>query len=141
MRVLYSTQSVVEFDGQHYYSNPVQATYKRYLTLGDDITVFSYLKKTDKPKSDFVDDGAVRSSFAKKVNSLGSLLRRDSAKNDRLAERLVKEADVCVCHVPCNHSYQVIKYAGRRICNRFSWTNKKANNKNAPFNTGITAHR
>lgn len=111
MRVLYSTQSVVEFDGQHYYSNPVQATYKRYLTLGDDITVFSYLKKTDKPKSDFVDDGAVRFSFAKKVNSLGSLLRRDSAKNDRLAERLVKEADVCVCHVPCNHSYQVIKYA------------------------------
>ena len=111
MKVLYSTQSVVEYDGQHYYSNPVQATYKRYLALGEDITVFSYLKKTDKPKSDLVDDGVVKFSFAKKVNSLGALLRRDNACNDIQAESLVKEADVCVCHVPCDHSYQVIKYA------------------------------
>ena len=111
MTVLYSTQSVVEYDGQHYYSNPVQATYKRYLALGEDMIVFSYLKKTDKPKSDLVDDGVFRFSFAKKVNSLGSLLRREAAWNDRQAEKLVKESDVCVCHVPCDHSYQVIKYA------------------------------
>ena len=111
MKVLYSTQSVVEYDGQHYYSNPVQATYKRYLMLGEDITVFSYLKKIERPKSDFVDDGAVNFVFAKKVNSLGSLLRRDAAWNDRQAEKLVKESDVCVCHVPCDHSYDVIKYA------------------------------
>ena len=111
MKVLYSTQSVVEYDGQHYYSNPVQATYKRYLTLGEDITVISYLKKTDKPKSDLVDDGAVKFTFAKKVNTFGALLRRDSELNDKQAEMLVKDADVCVCHVPCDHSYQVIKYA------------------------------
>ena len=111
MKVLYSTQGVVEFDGQRYYSNPVQATYKRYLTLGEDIIVFSYLKKTEHPKSDLVDDRAVRFSFAKKVTSLGSLLRREAAFNDRQAEMLVKEADVCVCHVPCDHSYSVIRYA------------------------------
>lgn len=111
MKVLYSTQSVVEYDGQHYYSNPVQATYKRYLILGDEITVFGYKKLVDKPKSDLVDDGAVKFVFAKKVNSLSAMLRRYSAWNDTLAEKLVREADVCVCHVPCGHSHQVIKYA------------------------------
>jgi len=111
VKVLYSTQSVVEYDGQHFYSNPVQATYKRYLTLGEGITVLSFLKKTKQPKSDLVDEGAVDFAFAKKVNSLGSFLRRESGWNDRLAENLVREADVCVCHVPCGHSYQVIKYA------------------------------
>lgn len=111
MKVLYSTQSVVEYDGQHYYSNPVQATYKRYLTLGENINVFCYLKNTRQPKSDLVDDGAVKFTFAKKVNTFGALLRRDSELNDKQAEMLVKDADVCVCHVPCDHSYQVIKYA------------------------------
>jgi glycosyltransferase involved in cell wall biosynthesis len=111
MKILYSTQSVVEFDGQHYYSNPVQATYKRYLVLGNELSVLAYKKQVDKPKSDLVDDGAVKFKFAKKVNSFGAMLRRNSAWNDRQAEKLVKEADVCVCHVPCGHSYQVIKYA------------------------------
>lgn len=44
MKVLYSTQSVVEYDGQHYYDNQIQATYKRYLILGDEITVLGYKK-------------------------------------------------------------------------------------------------
>lgn len=68
-------------------------------------------KLVEKPKSDLVDDGAVKFAFAKKVNSLSAMLRRDSTWNDRQAEKLVQEADVCVCHVPCGHSYQVIKYA------------------------------
>lgn len=114
MKVLYSTQSVVEYDGRHYYSNPVQATYRRYLTLGEDITVFSYKKKVEQPKNDLVNDGAVQFEFAKKVNTLSAVLRGENAWNDRLAERLVLEADVCVCHVPCEHSYQVIKYAKKQ---------------------------
>ncbi len=111
MKVLYSTQSIVEYDGHHYYSNPVQATYKRYLTLGDEITVFCYQKNVSEPKSDMVDKGAVRFVAAKKVNSLGALIKRVSRHNDRLAEQLVKETDVCVAHVPCGHSSQVVKYA------------------------------
>jgi glycosyltransferase involved in cell wall biosynthesis len=111
MKVLYSTQSVVEFDGQHYFSNPVQAAYRRYLTLGEEITVFSYLKVVKQPKSTKVDDGAVKFFFAKKINTFTAILRHDSEWNDKQAEKLVKESDVCVCHVPCGHSYQVIKYA------------------------------
>ena len=94
MKVLYSTQSVVEYDGQHFYSNPVQATYKRYLTLGKDITVFSYFKNVAHAKSDLVDEGAVKFVFAKKVNSLKGLLRGESRENDRIAEKLVMESDV-----------------------------------------------
>lgn len=111
MKILYSTQSVVEYDGQHYYSNSVQATYKRYLALGEDITVLSYMKRVEKPKSDLVDEGAVKFVFVKKINNLKSLLKRESKSNEKIVEQLVKEVDVCVCHVPCGHSHQVIKYA------------------------------
>jgi len=111
MKVLYSTQSVVEFDGHHYYSNPVQATYKRYLTLGEDITVLSYMKHVEKPQSDHVDEGAVKFVFVKKVNTLKGMLKRESKADDAKIEKLVRESDVCVCHIPCGHSYKVIKYA------------------------------
>lgn len=113
MKVLYSTQSVVEYDGHHYYSNPVQATYKRYMTLGKDITVFCHQKIVNKPKSDLVDDGDLHFVFAKKVNTVRAIIRREDKQNDNVAEELVKMADVCVCHVPCAHSYQVIKYANK----------------------------
>jgi glycosyltransferase involved in cell wall biosynthesis len=162
MKVLYSTQSVVEYDGQHFYSNPVQATYKRYLTLGKEITVFCYFKNVVQAKSDLVDEGAVNFVFSKKVNSLKSLLRGESRENDRIAEKLVKESDVCVCHVPCDHSYQVIKYAKKYgkpymtvVCGcawdalwNFDWRGKlmapmvysklKNKQKEAPFSIYVT---
>ena len=111
MKVLYSTPSVVEYDGRHYYSSPVQVTFKRYLTLGEEVTVLSYIKRTNKPKNDLVDDGAVNFVFAKKVNTLKGLLKQEGRDNEQLVKKIVREVDFCVCHVPCDHSYQVIKYA------------------------------
>lgn len=111
MKVLYSTQSVVEYDGLHYYSSPIQAMYKRYLPLGNEITVFGYLKEVKESHSDPLDEDVLKFKFARKVNSLKSILRGDNKWNDKLAEQLVKDADVCVVHVPCDHSIQVIKYA------------------------------
>lgn len=111
MKVLYSTQSVVEYDRKHYYSNPVQATYKRYLTLGEDITVLSYMKHVEKPQSDIIDEGVLKFAFVKKVNTFKGLIKRESKTNEKIIENLVKQTDICVCHVPCSHSLLVIKYA------------------------------
>ena len=87
MKVLYSTPSVVEYDGRHYYSSPVQVTFKRYLTLGEDVTVLSYIKRTNKPKNDLVDDGAVNFVFAKKVNTLKGLLKQEGRDNEQLVDK------------------------------------------------------
>ena len=70
MKVLYSTMSVVEYDGHNYYSNPIQATYPRYLALGEDITVMCYQKKVEKAKSDKIDTSNLRFVFIDKVSSI-----------------------------------------------------------------------
>ena len=110
MKVLYSTQAVVEFDGKFHYNNAVQASYRKYMNDGDEITVFCYKKKVEKSKSDIVDKN-VKFIFAQKVNTVKSIFRGDSKLNEKQAELLVKSADFCVVNLPCAHSYQVIKYA------------------------------
>ena len=111
MKVLYSTMSVVEYDGSHYYNNPIKATYPRYLPLGDDITVICFLKNTKQAKQDLIEDGVLKFRFVRKTNSLKSLLGEDRLYNKRLIEEEVKKADVCVLHMPCFHNNTVIKYA------------------------------
>ena len=111
MTVIYSTQAIVEYDGLHYYSNPVKATYPRYLSLGKKVVVVSYCKNVKKAKSDLIEDGSVDFCFVKKINSAKALLDGTSKKNEELIKEQVRKADFCVAHVPCAHSYQVIKYA------------------------------
>lgn len=111
MKVLFSTQSTVQFDGTNYYSNPIQAEYKRYLELSNDITVFCHLKEVKKATHDRVDQNALRFVFAEKINSISALLKNYSKKNDEIAKEEVKKADVCVIHLPSDHGNQVIKYA------------------------------
>ena len=111
MNIIFSTQSVVEYDGNSYYSNAVQATYRRYLCLGDKITIICFKKDVAKASNDLIDEGAVTFSFVKKINTFKSLIRRDAKKDEKKIEQLVKRADLCVAHVPCEHSYNVIKYS------------------------------
>jgi len=109
MRVLYSTQSVVEYDGQHYYSNAVKATYPRYLLLGDEVTVLCHLKQVKEPQSDIIEDGAVSFSFIPKTNNLKTLFfEHESIKN--VIEQEVKNTDVCVVHMN-KHGRIVLRYA------------------------------
>ena len=109
MKVLYSTQSVVEFDGHHFYSNAINATYPRYLTLGEKLTVLCHYKKCDIPQSDMIPDNVIRFVFINKLNTLKNLLL-----GHRKIEQVIKEevynTDVCVVHMNI-HAPIVVKYA------------------------------
>ena len=109
MKVLYSSQTTVQFDGECYYSNAIRSTYERYLTLGDQIIVLCHTKKVGKPTHDRVQDERLTIVPVIKQNSLKSLLSRSQTEN--IIKEQVEKADVCVAHVPCAHSYLLIKYA------------------------------
>lgn len=109
MKVLYSTQSTVEFDGKHYYSNPIQAAYKKYLVLGDEITVLCHEKMVRDSHSDCIDDAAVRFCFIKKINSLKGLLSGYILHNKKIINELVKETNFCVIHTQNPHAIQVVR--------------------------------
>lgn len=111
MRVLYATMSVVEFDGTHYYSNPVQATYPRYVEDGDELTIICHKKDVKEGKQDLITRESVHFAFVKKINSIRSILTCTFKKNGTVIEEEVKKADICFIHIPCPHCYQVIKYA------------------------------
>lgn len=114
MKVLYSSQTTVQFDGECYYSNAIRSTYERYLTLGDQIIVLCHTKKVGKPTHDRVQDERLTIVPVIKQNSLKSLLSRSQTEN--MIKEQVEKADVCVAHVPCAHSYLLIKYA--RVLNK-----------------------
>lgn len=109
MKVLYSTQSVVKYDGIHYSSSPIKSMYPRYLPLGEDMVVLCYMKKVSRFRNDFLDD-EVRIVTAQKVNSLKDMLLGKRKENNTLIEQLVRDVDVCVAHVPCELSNKVITY-------------------------------
>ena len=110
MRVLYSTQAVVQFDGKHYYSNSVQSTYKRYTIFKGKIVCLSYIKRVEKGTEDMVDDGALEFIPIAKINTLKSLLFKKKRNKD-IVEKEVAKADVCIAHIPAGHSYDVISYS------------------------------
>lgn len=107
MKVLYSTQGSAEYDGKHYYHNGAQTNYKRYLPLGEDMTILLTKKDVEKPTMAKIDDN-VHLIFLNKINTLKSYLSK-TKENSSIAERAVKESDVCVIHAP--GEYDVIKYA------------------------------
>lgn len=110
MKVIYSTQAVVQFDGKHYYSNAVQSTYKRYKVFNGRILCICYMKCVKKGTEDMVDDDALDFVVVSKLNTLFNYIRY-SKRNKKIVEDAVKNADVCIAHIPASHSYDVIKYA------------------------------
>lgn len=109
MKVLYSTQSPAEYDGNYYYHTGAQTNYKRYLPLGEDMTILLERKLVEKPKMTKIDDN-VKLTFVERTNTLKSLLR-EKAKNDKIIKEAVKETDICVIHLPDGKGNTVIKYA------------------------------
>lgn len=110
MKVIYSTQSTVECCNGSYYNNSVNSTYKRYLVLGEDMTVICHSKNTKHPTSDEILDDRIHFAFIKKINSIDTLLKFKKSNNN-IIEQQVKNTDVCVIHLPNIHGYNVIKYA------------------------------
>lgn len=111
MNILYSTQAVVEFDGLHYYSNAVEATYRRYCSDDDVIHIICYCKSVDTPTQNKVDDGRITFVFVNKINSIKSILKGDGCKNKDTVRDIVKKSDICFAHLPCSHGRQVVKAA------------------------------
>ena len=109
MKVLYSTLCVVKYDWTYYSSSPIKSIYPRYLPLGEDIFVLCYMEKVPHCGNDVLDE-KVRVVTAYKVNSLKGVLQGQSKENDILIDQLVREVDVCVAHVPCALSNEVISY-------------------------------
>ena len=110
MRVIYSTQAVIQFDGVHYYSNAVQSTYQRYKVLGDTIVCLAQIKKVDKGTEDKIDDNELKFIEIGKVNTLSSLFLA-RLENEKIVEEEVKKADVCIAHIPSFTSEAVVKFA------------------------------
>lgn len=109
MRLLISTQSTVEFDGKNYYGNSVRAMWNRYHSYGDQCKLICHKKDVRTPTNDKLDDD-INLVIIKKVNSASALFHRYSNDNDKIAEKQVKWADLCIVHVPNGNGYQVIRY-------------------------------
>ena len=110
MKVLFSAMNTIEYDGQYYYNNAIPDMYRRYLILGDDITLLCHAKKVDKAKSQKIDPQAIKIIIIPKRTSAKALLF-NSSKRDRLLKEEVSKADLCVIHLPSNHGNKVIEYA------------------------------
>lgn len=109
MKILISTQSTVQFDGQFYYGNSVRAMWNRYHNFGDECRLICHKKGVLKPSQDKLGDD-INLIFIQKINSVKAILHRYSKANDQIAEEQVKWADFCIIHVPNNNGYQVIKH-------------------------------
>lgn len=110
MRILYSTQESVEYDGCHYYGSPIVVAYKRYIVLGDSMSVICHCKKVNKGRSDVIADGLINFSFVRKVNTLKAILLNRHYNSKIIAEQ-VKQADVCIIRLPNFHGYEVVRCA------------------------------
>lgn len=109
MKVLYSTQSPAEYDGRFFYHNGAQTNYKRYLSLGDEMTILLERKNVAKPKMAKIDED-VNLVFVESLNSMKSMICNRS-KNKRIIEEAVLNTDVCVVHLPDDKGNMVVKYA------------------------------
>ena len=108
MKLLISTQSTIEYDGQHYYGNSVNAAWKRYNGFGD-ITIICHVKIVKKASQDKLAEN-INLVFIKRINSVEAILKRYSKENDEIAKAQVKDNDICLVHLPSDNGYQVIKY-------------------------------
>ena len=90
MKVLISTQSTIEYDGQHYYGNSVNAAWKRYNSFGD-ITIICHVKNVKNASEDKLTDN-LNFVFIKKINTVKAILKRYSKENDEIARACVKSS-------------------------------------------------
>lgn len=110
MKVLFSSQYTVEFDGKYYYNNGLESTYRRYLILGDELTIIARVKRVEHSTASRIDDSAFKFVFIHKINTLSSMLTKIQ-ENNTILKKEVEKADLCVAHIPATNSNLVVKYA------------------------------
>lgn len=109
MKLLISTQSTIEYDGNKYYGNSVKAVFNRYKYLSDDITFICHVKRVKTPTNDVIGEN-INFVFIKKINTIKSVLKKYSKYNEKIAEEQVLNSDVVIVHLPSDNGYQIIKY-------------------------------
>lgn len=164
MKILYSCQSVVEFDGTNYFSNPVLAAYHRYSVIGEDMTVLCFKKNVEIAKSDAIGIPSLRFLFVKKVNSIKSIIMNYQKENEKLVKEQVRNADLCIVNLPNFHGNLVVKYAKKyhkpymtvitgsiwdgywnyglrgKLMAPFAYYKMRMAQKDAPFSIYVTKH-
>lgn len=113
MKLLIAPIGTVYDDGKNLYTtSDVLTQIDRYKFMGDEISILMKYKKTDNPVGKKIDlsDGKLNIIYVRKINSVKSFLF-DNRVNDKIIKQAVKQADICVCHVPCSTSAQTVKYA------------------------------
>ena len=110
MKVLFSAMNTIEYDGRDYFSNAIPDMYRRYLTLGEDITLLCHANRVQKPKSQKIDSKKIKIIPVQKQNTIKSLLIGTSQVKELVKEE-VKKADLCIIHLPSYHGDMVVKYA------------------------------
>lgn len=108
MKVIISTPTTIEYDGEHYYSNSVCTAWNRYHQLGDECVVICHVKNVAHATNNKIDDSA-KFVFVKKVNTVKAIIRNYSSFNMKIIDKYVKNADLCIVHIPKDHGYQIIK--------------------------------
>lgn len=110
MKVLFSAMNTIEYDGQFYYNNAIPDMYRRYLILGDDITLICHYKEVEHPKSQKINPEEIKIIALKKRSTIKSRFFSKSRLLPLLDEE-VKKADFCVVHLPSHHGNVIIKLA------------------------------
>lgn len=109
MKVLYTTQGAVEKVGSHYYGDSINANYKRYMILGNEMTIACAEKEVTTSKCSIFDDN-VKFAIIHNTNSVKSFFRYNHS-NIKIIKDAVKNADVLVVHLPHSMGYVAIHYA------------------------------
>lgn len=108
MRILFSSQATVQFDGKHYYSSMLNIFYRRYFNEGDEIYILAHVVRADKITYEIIDNAHVHIVDVPKMNTFKKLLFNNINK---IVKEQVKKADLCFIHIPAIHSYSAIEFA------------------------------
>lgn len=108
MRVLFSSQATVQFDGRNYYSSMLNVFYRRYLKDGDELYILAHIVRTDKITYELLDNSHVHIVEVTNVNTFKKLFSNNVKE---IVYEQVQKADIYFIHIPAIHSYHAIEYA------------------------------
>jgi len=153
----------LEYDGQYYHSDTIPVMYKRYIILGDEMTLLCHSKKVSESKRPILNISNLKILPLKKRNSFKELIF-GASKTENIVKEEVFKADICVVHLPSYHGSIVVKYAKKYskpymtvICAcpwdglwNFNWKGKlmapesylrlRMAQRNAPFSIYVTKY-
>jgi len=109
MKILFTSEEVVDICQGHYYSRNLQQHIDKYRYLGD-ITCMCYSREAEKTILSRVEKQSANFVFIPKSNSIKTFYQ-NSIKRKSLIKKIMSEFDMLVCHVPSSNSYPAIEYA------------------------------